>query len=58
MYLQSALEEKDIPHRTKLQAETLSRAKVVEKKISEVFKACLFFINFVMGIYSRYVCDF
>jgi hypothetical protein len=38
-----SLEEKDVPHRTKLRAETLSRAKAVEKKISEVFKASKFY---------------
>jgi hypothetical protein len=45
-YLRPSLEEKDVPHRTKLlgaEPETLSRAKAVEKKISEVFKASKFY---------------
>jgi hypothetical protein len=43
MYLRPALGEKDIPHHTKFQAETLSRAKAVENMISEIFKACHFY---------------
>ena len=49
-YLRPSLEEKDIPHRTKLQAETLSRTKAVEKQIAEVLKVRPFNF-FAMSIY-------
>ena len=53
MYLRPALGEKDLPHRTKLRAETLSRANSVEKKISEVFKEVNIFYGLCEGAFTN-----
>jgi len=57
-YLRPALGEKDIPHRTKFQAETLSRAKAVEKKISEIYKACHIYRLCYGDLGIEQLCDF
>ena len=55
MYLRPALGEKDVPHRTKLQNEALSRAKILEKKVSEVFEVSQFFFEGPGGFTNDFV---
>jgi len=46
-YLRPALGEKDIPHRTKLRTEILSRALALEQKLSKVLKVSYYWLGCV-----------